>query len=146
MGYQRSATTPATTLTRLPALRRERVALARHPRRERERVAERDLVLPHDDAPAERARVRGDARDVRAERVRVREQRARVARRERAVRARERSRGGLGARRQRQEGLHVPAGVDEGVREAEVADERADGEFLCVGMRSVAPLSVARKG
>ena len=58
----------------------ERIPIARHPLANPARVELRPLVLPHLHDMPERARVRDDARDVRADVVEVREERAAAAR------------------------------------------------------------------
>ena len=88
------------------------------------------LSLPNHDGLVERARVRDDARDERADAVEVREEHRRGARLDRHVRHRLHAWGGGAARGEGEEDLHPCADVDEGVGDTELLDEVLDAEFL----------------
>ena len=114
---------------------REELPLARHPVSDLERVALRDLVLPHDHRVVERAGVRDDARDPRADVAAVRDEALLLARAVERVRHREELRREVGARGDGDVELHPPADVDVGVRERDGLDERVDFQFLESGGR-----------
>ena len=96
------------------------------------RRTHRPLILANDDRPVQRARVRDDARDERADAVEVREEHRRGARLDRHVRHCLHAWGGGAARGEGEEDLHPCADVDEGVGDVEGFDVFVDGVFLRV--------------